>query len=681
MKVLLGWLREFVAIDLAPEALAAALSLHGTAVDRVDALDHGDWIFDLDLTSNRPDCLSHYGIAREIAAFTQQPLRPLPLAARAPGHGTGPKPRVSIDVPAACPRYCAMELSEISHGRSGGEIAARLEALGQRTIHPVADLTNYTLFEMGQPTHAFDADKLRGGELRVRWARAGESLVTLDGIERRLQSDDLVIADAEHAVALAGILGGLDTAVDATTRRVWLESAWFDPLTIRRSARRHGLHTEASHRFERGADPDAAPVALELIAQRAPGARRSEMADVGGQTPDKAEPVRLRAAAIERLLGRAVESSECRRMLESLGCRLLETASGTKPGADAWQIPSWRHDLTREVDLIEEIARLYGYDRFPARLPAFAGAARPLPEAALRDRCRQLLRAHGYSEAVTISFAAESECRQFEPQAAPVRVLNPLSEEAGILRTTTLPAMLQLLHNNLVHGVQAPKLFEVGKTYTLEARNSGGAGGEPVETPVLSLGAVTDVASAPGAAKMDFAVWKGEIEALLALFEHPKLEYSPAELGYLHPGRSAVCPPFARFGQIHPAVAEAWKLPAQTWVAEIALDRLYPLGPRQPHYHAPSRFPASERDFSFLLATSTTWAEVRRAIEAEPAIPHLETLEPVEIYRGPKLGEGHYSLLLRARFQSPERTLQEDEIQAAADELARRLTRLGGVQR
>jgi phenylalanyl-tRNA synthetase beta chain len=660
MKVSLQWLRQFVPMELDREALAAALSLSGTAVERVEAgtgPEGEDWLFELELTSNRPDCLSHYGVAREIAAITGAELAPLTAPAIPAGAAEGV--RVEIAARTACGRYCLLVLSDVAVADSPAPIAARLNELGHRAINNIADLTNYTLWEMGHPTHAFDADRLRGGLLRVRWAREGETLVTLDEIERQLHPDDLVIADAERPVALAGVMGGLDTAITPACRRVAIEAAWFDPLIVRRSARRHGLHTDASHRFERGADPEAAPLAARLIAHRALayGARLAGgLADARAELPPSAV-VTLRPATLRRILGEVVPGEVCDRYLRALGCQPL--APGT------WQIPSWRPDLTREIDLIEEIARLYGYARFPARLPAFTGSAHPLPEAELRDRLRQQLRHRGFAESVTLSFAAASECRTFAPAAAPVRVLNPLSEEAAILRTSSLPPLLHALRHNLNHQVAAPKLFEIGKLYQLESAT-------PTEVPVLSLGA--------SSAALDFAAFKGEVEAILDLFATPEVEFAPADLAFLHPGRSANFT-FGFFGQLHPETAAAWKLPPETWVAEIQLQPLFALGPRPVRYHPPSRYPASDRDFSFIFDDAVTWDQVRNAARQAPAVPALSSLVPAEIYRGASLGAGRYSLLVRASFQLDDRTLRDDEVQAAADEIVRRLQALGGTQR
>lgn len=652
MKVLLSWLREFVPIAASVAELARALTLAGQAVDTVTELAGGDALLDLDLTSNRPDCLSHVGLAREIAAITAQSLR-LPASTGLPRFSAGK--RVRIEAPEACGLYYALQLEDAHVGPTPTAVSARLEALGQRSINNIADATNYVLWESGHPTHAFDADTLRGGHILIRWARAGETLVTLDEIERTLTPEDLVIADAERPVALAGIMGGRDTAITPGTRKVLLESAWFDPLTVRRSARRHGLHTEASHRFERGADPGAALPAAQRVATLLHGVARPAVGGLifsEGKLPERGA-IALRPERIEKILGMPLDAGLCRRLLEALGCRLEH---------GAWLAPSWRPDLNREIDLIEELARLHGYDRIPARLPPLAGMAQPLPEARLRDRVRAQLRGRGFAEAMALSFASEGECRDFAPQRQPIRVLNPLSEEAAILRTTSAPSMLHLLRYNTHRGLET-RLYEMGKIYTLEAD-------QPAEQAVLTLGACD-----PG---LDFRAWRGEVDAVLALFNITPPEAEGTREEHLSPG--ARLGDGIWFGRVAPSVCERWKLPPHTWLAEIALGPLYAAGPRPVVYSPPPRFPASERDFSFLFDDMVTWAQVRQAL-TEPPVPYLVALSPAEVFRNASLGEGRYSLLVRTRFQSDERTLRDEEVQASADAIIARLTSLGGTQR
>lgn len=647
MKVLLSWLRDFVPIDMPAAELASALSLAGQAVDTVEPLD-GDALLDLDLTSNRPDCLSHYGVAREIAALTGQKLAPL-AGATIEQQAAGE--RVIIEAPEACGLYCALRLENVQVRPAPEAVTARLQALGQRSINNLADATNYTLWEMGHPTHAFDYDTLEGGEIRVRFARRGETLTTLDGVTRTLSPEDLVIADKKRPIALAGIMGGLDSSITPATKRVLLEAAWFNPLTVRKTARRHGLHTEASHRFERGADPQAPTLAAERIARLlgdAVALNPEGIRTALGNLPER-QTIHLRSSQIARILGKPIDAAECQRLLLALGCE-------PQPGGEQWLAPSWRPDLTREIDLIEELARLHGYHRFPSRLPKFQGMPQPLPEAAMRDRVRQQLRGRGFAEAISLSFASEAECLAFAPGRAPVRVINPLSEEAAILRTASFPAMLRLLQYNAHRGNNA-RLYEIGKLYDRS----------PSERYVLTLGACDPA--------LDFRAWLGEVRAVLAGFN---LALPPCEAAldeHLQP--AARIGDWAYFGRLK---APEWKLPESTWLAEISLDACYAAGPRPIRFTPPPRFPASERDFSFLFLDAITWRHVEDTL-THPPIPLLASLSPAEVFRGGKLPPGHYSLLLRARFQSPDRTLRDEEVQSSAAEIISRLRSLGGQQR
>lgn len=655
MKVLLSWLRDFVPIAMPAAELASKLSLAGQAVDTVEQLPGGDALLDLDLTSNRPDCLSHYGLAREIAAITGQALTPLrgaTIETQAAGE------RVIIEAPEACGIYCALRLEKVQVRPAPDAVTARLQALGQRSINNIADATNYTLWETGHPTHAFDYDQLEGGEIRVRFARVGETLTTLDGVTRMLSPEDLVIADKKRPIALAGIMGGLDSSITPATKRVLLEAAWFDPLTVRKTARRHALHTEASHRFERGADPQAPTRAAERIAALlgdAVALNAEGIRTALGNLP-QSQTIRLRPTQITRILGKSIEAAECQRLLLALGCE-------PQPGGEQWFAPSWRPDLTREIDLIEELARLHGYDRFPSRLPKFHGMAEPLPEAALRDRVRQQLRGRGFAEAISLSFASEAECRVFAPDRAPVRVTNPLSEEAAILRTSSFPSMLRLLQYN-AHRGNGVRLFEIGKLYEL------GPDGKPRENWVVTLGAYGHA--------LTFRDWHGEVQGVLANFNLGPQPCDVAEDQNFDP--AARIGAVAKFGRLNASLESAWKLREDTWLAEVNLARCYDAGPRRAVYQPPSKYPPSSRDFSFLFPDGVTWAEIRQTLGA-PAIPNLDWTQPLEVFRGGKLPAGHYSLLIRARFQSPDRTLRDDEVQSAAAEITARLRSLGGQQR
>ncbi|MHB8735029.1 MAG: phenylalanine--tRNA ligase subunit beta [Terriglobales bacterium] len=689
MLVSLQWLREFVATDRDPEGVSRSLTMAGLAVESRQTVED-DVLLELDISTNRPDCLSHHGVARELGAATAQTLRPLE-ASRGPlqESSTPASSRLQVEVaaPEACARYCARVLEDVHIQPSPSAVAQRLERLGQRTINNAADLTNYVLQEMGQPTHAFDADLLRGERIIVRYAHPGEKLLALDDVEYTLHPEDLVIADAERPVALAGVIGGKETAISGRTRRVVLESAWFAPLGIRRTAQRHAIRTDASYRFERGADPLALAVAADRIAarlqQQAGATVLAGLIDVSPRV-FQSRSVLLRAASLHRLLGVVIPAAQVERHLTALGC-LCQADS------DSWSVtpPSWRPDLRGEADLIEEVARLHGFDRFPSRLPAFSGAVENLPTAEMESRVRRTLRGRGYAEVIALTFAAREECEALAPGVVPIAMRNPLSEEAAVLRTTPLPSMLHLLRNNLNRGNSNLRLFELGKVYTRTVAQDGVPNVTFDETTVLCLGACGAAEAATWASPeraYDFFDLKGEVEALIQGVAVPDAEWrrpSPED-DIFHPGRAAEVrcdgTRVARLGQLHPELAAGWKFKEPVYLAELNWELLSRLGPRPAGFVAPSRFPASERDFSFQFSDTVEWVAIQQAISALQ-LPTLNLLQPREVFRGGPIPAGEYSLLLRATFQRPDRTLREEEIQHAAELIIQTLTHLGGRQR
>lgn len=706
MRVSLNWLREFLAPEagrLSPEQAAEALTMAGLTVEGAAAVKE-DTLLDLDLTTNRPDALGHYGVARDLGAATAIRLRPLSESQpriEESGEAAAERLRVVIEAEADCARYCARVIEGMTPGPAPAEVTARLELLGQRAINNAADLTNYTLLETGQPTHAFDADTLEGGEIRVRRARAGETLVTLDEVERRLDPEDLVIADARRPVALAGVMGGLATAIRAKTRRVVIESAWFEPTRIRRTVQRHGLHTDASHRFERGADPEICGGVADRIAARlraaAGGAILRGRIDVYPRRW-QAPSIVLRGETVRRVLGVEMGEAEARRILAALGLEVNEGGSGITTAGGGWRLsasaPSWRPDLQEEIDLVEELARIHGYGRFPARLPSFAGGARRTESAKAEERIRARLRAQGYAEAVALSFAAESECRQLGGEAAPapVAIQHPISEEAAVMRSSALPAMLHLLQYNLNRGQAEARLFEIGKVYgRVEPAATDADRREPrhwvQERRVVTLGAAgraEPIGWAQSGRAFDFHDLKAAVEAVLEGFAAAELELERLDDPAFHPGRGAAFSlhgrRIARFGQLHPERAAEWKLKAEAYLAEIELEPLLERGAREARYAPPPKYPASERDFSILFGDEVSWAQVRQAVTGLN-LPALVELTPIEVFRGGAVPAGRYSLLLRARFQLAERTLREEEVGEQAERILGALTALGGTQR
>ena len=516
MRILSSWLREYVpGITVSDRELADDLTLRGIAVEGVFDLGAHGSLFEMDITTNRVDAMNHYGIAREAATIYGLELKPLDASLPAAKKAAQAFP-VAIEEPRLCGRFTARVLRGVKIAPSLGMVAERFRLLEQKLIYNAVDASNYVLLGMGQPTHAFDLDKLEGGII-VRRARKGEKLRTLDGVERTLDPDDLVVADERKALGIAGVMGGWDTMITAETRNILVEAAWFDPGVVRRSSKRHLLHTDASHRFERGADFEAAPVASALVSQiilEAGGQPEGELVDV--VVPEAVARTAKRASIgfsmndVRRMLGptedtEGITAAMAEGILTGLGCGLEQA------GSEVWSVtlPSWRLDLEREIDLIEEIARVYGYNRFRNTLPAFAGTVVELPWAEKEAAVRRTMLALGWNEAVSSSFCGAEDAARFarEPGSA-VQIGNPLSEEAGMLRPSLLPGMLDMLALNISRDVEGAALFEMGTVF------SGGAD-RVDERPALGFGAT---GAAFGKQETDFFDLKGTVEEVLHQF-------------------------------------------------------------------------------------------------------------------------------------------------------------------
>jgi phenylalanyl-tRNA synthetase beta chain len=684
MKISPHWLLDFVDLQVNYHQLADDLTLAGIAVESISGEGDGT-VFDMDITTNRPDAMNHFGVARECSAIYNLPLKP--IAPQLPAGKASAEFQIKIDEPELCPRFTGRVLREVAIKPSPAEVSKRLALLDQRPINNAVDATNYTLWEMGKPTHVFDLDLLEGGKLIVRRARDGETLKTLDGIERKLTIEDLVVADGRKPVALAGVMGGFDTMITDKTRNILIESAWWDPITVRKMSRRHGLHTDASHRFERGADFESTVLSCdrvaELILQSGGGELIGAPIDVVARSMDLA-PVALHIAEVHRILGEKLETQEIFRILDKLGFDVLPERGGD---ADfTVRIPSWRLDVEREIDLIEEIARLHGYDKFSNTLPAYAGAVIEQLEAEKDHKLRTSALALGYNEAISLTFISHQEAEQFS--ALPlIELANPLSEEASVMRTSMVPGMLSMLAYNLNRGSDNVRLFEAGNVF-----QASGTTAEQLKR--ICLGA-TGSAEPPGvrlhqetrheeARPLSFFDVKGDVENLLCPFQCNALRFDRETANYYHPGRSARAVvdgvPVAQFGQIHPDIATARKLRQDVFIAELYLDQLYRHDLREVRYEPLPRYPAVERDFSFVFADSIGFEKISQAVTAL-GLSQLRSFVPVEIFRGGAIPAGKYSLLLRARFQSGERTLREDEVAQWSQQIVGALEALGGTLR
>jgi phenylalanyl-tRNA synthetase beta chain len=476
MKIFTQWLRQYVPPIPANDAqLAEDLTLRGIAVDGVFPAVNGS-VYEMDITTNRVDAMNHYGVAREAATIYNLPLAALNTTL--PPHADGKGYPVRSEAPTMCGRFTARVIRGVTIGQSTGRVAEYFAALEQKLISNAVDASNFVLQGMGQPTHAFDLDKLEGG-IVVRCARKGEKLRLLDGTERTLEADDLVVADEKKALALAGVMGGWDSMITPETKNILVEAAWFDPASIRRSSRRHMLHTDASHRFERGADFNAAPVAnalvTRLILEACGGKIEGPLVDIVEPAAAAATalraPIALSVKEVKRHLGTTLAEQQggegltakiVEQYLTALGCKLVREGEGSY----SVTLPSWRLDLEREIDLIEEIARVYGYNKFANTLPGFSGAVVELQNAANDHTIRTQMLSLGYSEAISSTFCAAVDAALFAPRPdSAVAMGNPLSEEAGMLRPSLLPGMLTMLAHNLNRDVSEVRLFEMGTIF------------------------------------------------------------------------------------------------------------------------------------------------------------------------------------------------------------------------
>jgi phenylalanyl-tRNA synthetase beta chain len=682
MKISPQWVRDFVDLNVNFHQLAEDLTLAGIAVESVSG--EGDvTIFEMDVTTNRPDAMNHYGVARECSAIYDLPLKAiepqLPATAQ-PGEDARHPFAIEIQDEQGCARFTARIVRNVTIRPSPEKIVQRLGLLDQRPINNAVDATNYTLWEMGKPTHVFDLDLLEGGKIVVRRARDGEMLKTLDGVERKLTSEDLVVADVKKPVGLAGTMGGFDTMITEKTRNILIESAWWDPVTVRKMSRRHGLHTDASHRFERGADYESTVLSCdrvaELILQSGGGEAIGGPIDVIARRLDQA-PVALHLSEVHRILGEKLETTEILRILRRLGFELIPEP-GEEPEFTV-QVPSWRLDVEREIDVIEEIARLHGYDKFANTLPAYVGAVVELPDAEKDKRLRTSLLALGYDEAISLTFISHQDAEQFSSVPV-IELANPLSEEASVMRTSMVPGMLNMLAYNLNRGSNSVRLFEAGNVF--EA-----VGEKTAEFKRICMGATGNALPASvhqPARAISFFDLKGDVETLLSGFQHNALEYKADAADYYHPGRSARAvlegEVVAQFGQIHPEIAAGRKLKQDIFIAELYLDRLYQHGLRSARYELLPRYPAVERDFSFIFEDSVEFAKIANTV-AVLRLSELRGFIPVEIFRGGSIPAGKYSLLLRATFQSGERTLQDDEVARWSKQIIKALESLGGTLR
>ena len=659
------WLKELTDTKLSPAELRDKLTMVGLAIDAVD--EHGgDAVLDVEVPSNRPDCLSHVGIGREVSVIEKGHLR-LP---------TGEKPRtegrsadltsVEIKDPDLCPRYAARLVRGVKIGPSPEWLAKRLEAIGQRPINNVADVTNYVLHELGQPLHAFDFEKLGGRRIVVRRAVSGEKLKTLDGTERTLTNEMLVIADAEKAVALAGIMGGEESEISNQTKDVLIESAYFDPNSVRKTARKLGMDTEASRRFERGADRDgvlrAQQRCVDLICELAGGVATEDALDIYPQ-PLGERVIDLRPERIKELTSLTVETEEIVRILTGLGFE--------PEGRMRFKVPSWRIDVELEEDLVEEVARHTGYDKIKSELPPSSMSGEYQPTEMQQRSLRRSLNASGFDEAINFSFIQKESRLDLVPSLAgheedQPMLENPIIEDAAWMRSTLLPGLLSSVRHNLNHGIRDVRLFEIGRIFSISK-----AGELPDETLALGIvatGGVLEENKAQAERELDFFDLKGALEAGVDWMNMAPLTFAPVSARHLRPGQSALISsgdgkPLGTIGRLAESVAASYKFRQPVYVLELDLGALLS-GPAKVIQYSPlPKYPSVVRDISLLVDRTVSLDEIFAAVNKQQ-VADCRSVKLVGTFEGGNIQASKRSVTLRLEYRSDDRTLRDEEVEA-----------------
>ena len=682
MKISYNWLKNFVDFDLSPEVLRAKLTMAGLAVDAIEAYGD-DYILEFDLTSNRPDCLSHLGIAREAAAVSGKPMRLPEIKLSESKTETGEVTSVEIRNPELCPRYTARVIRGAKIGPSPTWLVERLEAMGQRSVNNVADITNYVMLELGQPLHAFDYDQLNGRRIIVRRAFPGETMTTLEGEKRELTPEMLVIADAKRAVALAGIKGGEDSGITASTTNILLEAAYFTPDQVRATSKSLGLSTEASYRFERGTDPEIVPVASDraatMIAEIAGGEVLKDIVDIY-PLKSKHSPIRFRSSRYTALTGMPINLGEAGRILRDLGFTVEAQVEYDSLIAVA---PTWRVDVKIEEDLIEEVARIAGYDEVKNSLPGSAGSGAYLPGEEWRRAARHALTALGFHEAISFSFVnAEDDAMLSDlTDDARLRLQNPIDETQSAMRTTLLGGLLRAVQHNFNYGTRNLRLFEIGKCFVKRDDE------RPREVERLALvasGARNEADWLAASAEVDFYDLKGALETVCQSLGLHGIEAVPAEnISYLHPGRTAIISvsgrDAGRIGQLHPTVDVRYKFKQPVFVAELDFEMLLESDRIETRYHPLPKFPSVVRDLALLLDTGVQFASLKQAILGLN-IEELVSVRLFDIYSGKGLPPGKHSMALSLCYCAVDRTLTDEEVKSAHDRVVTTLKRDFGAE-
>ena len=680
----LGLSEESAGILILPEGLPL-----GTSV--FDALKMKDARFEIGLTPNRSDCLSVLGVAREVGAMVGKPV--VAKAVEIPDTDVAISALTSITVeePELCPRYAARLIQGVSIGPSPAWMVRRLESLGMRSINNVVDVTNYVMMELGHPLHAFDFSLLRGKKIIVKRAGEGEKFNTLDGQERELDSSDLVICDAQGPVALAGVMGGENSEIQPETVDILLESAYFDPRTVRRTSKRLGIHSESSHRFERGADVNMVPVALDraatLIQELAGGKIATGMLDVyPNQLPERS--VTVSAHRTNEVLGLTLSLADIERLLRSIALE-VERKGDSEDEVLNVTVPFFRHDLEREIDLIEEVARLNGYDKIPVTMPVGRSVCHTPPASIQASgNARNFLASAGFSEIINYSFVSPSAWDAIalpagDPRRENVKILNPLTEEQSVMRTTLVPSLLQTVARNLAYRSKDLRLFELRPVFTVRS-------GEELPHESMRLCAILCGRREPEGwaqenSPVDFYDLKGVAEGILRCFDVDGVSWDgdKMEEPYLHPGKSCALTCRGKhlgvMGEVHPRILDNFEIDTPVYLLDLNVALLQDVSSGFSGFQPLSRFPEVYRDSALLVDEATPANEV---LEAANKAKSAEVVEIVlfDVYRGKGVPEGKKSMAIRVRYRSMDKTLTDEEIAALHGKIVKALEKRLGAE-
>lgn len=640
----------------------------------IDELGVNDVLLEIGITPNRPDCLSVVGTAREAAAVLSGTAGYPDTSVEESGSPVGDYVSVEIKSPAGCPRYTCRVIRNVKIGPSPKWMKTRLESAGIRAINNVVDVTNYVLLELGQPLHAFDYDLIKGRKIVVRQAEDGETITTLDGVERKLSSDDLLICDGERPVALAGVMGGADTEVSEGTANILLESAYFSPDTIRKTSRKTGLKSESSYRFERGVDPEGVAKALDraaaLISELAGGEVAAGRID---ENPVIIEPavVSVTAARVNAILGTDISEDEIISIQKRLGLRLLSSENGVL----TFEVPTYRVDLTREIDIIEETARLYGYNNVPVTLPAVAMKTElPGGVRAVQAKFKEVFTANGFYEAINYSFEDEELLGLFSPEKA-LPILNPISKDGAVMRTSLTAGLVKNVLLNLNRQENDVRIFETGKIYIPSS-------GEKLPKETNKLAAAATGRKQPelwDREEFDFFDLKAVLEmALGALHAQESVSFKPApEIEFLHPGKSAEIiidgEAVGYAGEIHPGLRERLELTKRVYVAEIDLDAAARLtAGKKGEFRPLPKFPSVRRDIALVVDQAVSAGSIIDEIRSMGS-GLIEDARIFDVFTGGTVQEGKKSVAVSLHLRASDKTLTEEEINRIQDKALKKL--------